>query len=233
MFEIGPTQPDLFSNAARNLESSFICKLDLLYGLTTRSGLMPEIPKKLDISAIQAAFDCFAEVGQLAVLQELKIRLLADKTKAIQESAYAFTVAETEDAVVKYFYDKDMISMAESQLIKTTRKIRNKILHCEFDSAIKHIEKLVGPLPGPSVTMVKLPENSSGEGILNAIFEGISKPRKVSEVSLKEAGLFGWLLDVTQRGGFKAAIEQFQRAISVINRLINETAKLDFEAAQK
>jgi hypothetical protein len=137
----------------------------------------------------------------------------------------------TEDAVIRYFSDKGLLSPDECKLIESTRKIRNKILHCEFDSAIELIEVLAGPLPGPSVTMIKLPDNTSGEEILNAVFAGVAAPQKVSDATLKEAGLFGWLLDVTQRGGFKVAVEQFRKALLIIDRVIAETARLDFETA--
>ena len=176
---------------------------------------------------VQRAFDSFAEVGRLAVLQELKVRLLANKTKEIQDSAYAFKVADTEDAVLKYFTDKKMISEDESKLIVGTRRIRNKILHCEFDAAVKLIEDVSGkPLSGPSVRVIKLAENASGEDILKSIMGEAVEPIEVKNTTLKEGGLFGWLLDLVQRGGFNEAITQFKRSLEVIDRLTTETAKI-------
>lgn len=176
---------------------------------------------------VQIAFDLFAEVGRLAVMQELKVRLLANKTREIQDSAYAFKVSDTEDAILKYFSDKKMLTEDESKTIVATRKIRNKVLHCEFDAAVKLIEAASGkPLPGPGVKVIKIAENATGEDILKSIFGDAIERKDVKDTTLKEGGLFGWLLDLAQRGGFSAAIEQFKKSLEVIDRLTSETAKM-------
>ena len=93
---------------------------------------------------VEKAFTEFSEVGRLAVIVELKLRLLTNKIEGIQEYAHVKSIAELESALLPYLVEKKLISEKEKVHLELSRKIRNKIFHCEFEAAVKHIEELRG-----------------------------------------------------------------------------------------
>jgi hypothetical protein len=191
--------------------------------------------------SIEQAFQLFAEVGKAAVLQELKVRLLASKTNEIKDSAHEYKVVKTEEAVVSHFLAKSMICDEEKDLIEKARQIRNKILHCEFDEAIKRIEELIGAaLPGPSVLAVKFENDSDGAAILRKLASSQAAKAEgpknyvttVDQLIPEEAGMFGLFLNAVQKGAFNAALEIFKKSNGIIERLITETAKPSFKPSR-
>lgn len=181
---------------------------------------------------IERAFGLFAEVGAQAVLQELKIRILASKTPETKNEAFAFTVAVTEEAVLNHYLALKMITQEEKTLIEKARGIRNKILHCEFDEAINRIRDLKpGAASGASVGIIKI-EGLKGEELLAAIFdqakaksEGRSDYKTIESVEKTEAGIFGWFLQAIQTGALAEARQIFQDATGIIERVISESSK--------
>ncbi len=166
------------------------------------------------------AIDNFAEVGRLAIRQELKMRLLANKTKEIKDSALAFKLEKVEEAVINHFKISQNISNAEIELLSTSRKIRNKILHCEFDTALKLIENHnKKPLQGPSVKVLHIGDKR-GQDLLDAIFYIANGSKSIEELTENEKDLFGWLMQIQQTGGFKEAYKTFIESNKIIERLI-------------
>lgn len=107
---------------------------------------------ELERHQTELSFEIFGEVARLAVLQELKIRLLADKTESIKDAAFEFHAFETEKKVIGLFSQLGHLEPEEAPLLSKTRAIRNKILQCEFSVAVKKIEDFIGSaLPGPNV----------------------------------------------------------------------------------
>ena len=166
------------------------------------------------------AIEGVAEVGKLAVTQELKLRLLANKTKSIENAAYENKVSDTEEAIVNHFQLAGKISSIEIAQLKISRQIRNKILHCEFDKALKLISELTGKkVDSPVVSVIKTTGLSTAE-FLSRMKEGLSKP--ITEFKYKEVGLFGWLMQMHGSGGFHEAIGIFKRTNAIIDRLIDD-----------
>lgn len=181
-------------------------------------------------SPVQISIDNFGEVAKLAAIQELKIRLLANKTKAIEESAYEYHVSETSKKIIEHFKSINSLTVAEADLLTKSQTIRNKILHCEFNEAVKRIEALVGSsAPGPSVQMIKFDPNIGGSALQdillaaqNAIATGQPGPhRDASTLSDNELGIFGGLINCAQRGALEMAYNIFKKSNDVLDRLMN------------
>lgn len=177
----------------------------------------------MDISVI--AVGQFSEVGRLAVMQELNTRLLANKTKEIEEAAFEYNLHKVEEAVIAHFKVKQLLSDDEEKLLKASRKIRNKILHCEFDTAMDLVCEFTGKTPKVPVEMVKFEPGTPGAELLELI-QDESKRKDVDTLSLKEGGLFGWLLQLVMAGILKDAREIFLSSNAVIDRLLDYEPKL-------
>jgi hypothetical protein len=177
----------------------------------------------------QPAIDMFGEVARLAGIQELKMRLLANKTKAIQDSAYELHVFETNKKITAHFISLGKLTDENAKLLSKSQTIRNKILHCEFNVAVKKIEELMGArTQGPSVQVIKIDPSASGEDLLNNIFAaqaaiatGKKGPHQsASEMNDRDLGIFGGLISSAQTGAMKMAIEIFQRSNAVLDELM-------------
>lgn len=178
---------------------------------------------------VQIAFEQFGEVSKLAAIQELRIRLLANKTESIEDAAYEHSVAATNAKVIEHFKSINAISESEIDLLLKSQTIRNKIFHGEFNEAVKRIEALLGaPAPGPTVKAIKVPKNSSGKQLLDLIFasqkaiaEGTVGPQEdVSQMGHGEAGIFGELLNCVQSGAMKMAYNIFIESNKLLDRLM-------------
>lgn len=91
---------------------------------------------------VEQAFNGFSEIGKIAVVIELKLRLLSKKFPEIQSSAHAIKISETESALLPLLLENEFITIDEQKHLEQSRKIRNKIFHCEFETAVKLIEEL-------------------------------------------------------------------------------------------
>lgn len=166
------------------------------------------------------AIENFAEVGKLAIKQELKMRLLANKTEAIKGSAFDKRFGNVEEAVIQYFRKGNHISQFEIDILTKSRQIRNKILHCEFDAAIKLIEEYnQKSLTGPSIKVLHVGD-LSGEDLLTKIKNFDLHARPVEQMNKQDAGIFGWLLQINQKGGFEEAFKIFNLSNKIIEGLI-------------
>lgn len=185
---------------------------------------------------IERAFTEFAEVGKTAVLIELKVRLLANKIEGLQQYAYAHHISETESALLPYLVDNGFISVLEKEHLEHSRKIRNKIFHCEFESAVKLIEKLRGqPLPSGTVVganISELPGTNILEKIMNfatAVQTGqeVEGAFKVDHTTTKKAGIFGWLIEAHSKGVLEEGQKIAQESLAVLDRVFDDLAKKD------
>lgn len=174
---------------------------------------------------VQDAMDGFAEVGRLAVLQELKIRLLADKTEAIKETSQARSASAPTNAVIDHFAKQNMLTPDEGKLIESTREIRNKIFHCDFLDAMILIERLIGEPLKPSG--IRVLQFKSGVALTD------EAPKCIRNIPKDEAGIFGPLIQMHSSNGFKLAAKKFEDAIRIIDRVINEAGRQDFEKGSK
>jgi hypothetical protein len=151
----------------------------------------------------------FSEAARMAALLELFVRHLADCTPQLRPVAMAHNLVTTEDAILAHF--APVLLPGESNAIRAARGIRNKLLHCEFWTALARIEG-TGRVPHrPPVTMVNL---ATGV-VLDAVDVGETEPR-----------IYGWVALGAAKGGFfEHADEAFSEALRAVKRLFGEAVQ--------
>ena len=191
---------------------------------------------------VEAAFNEFGEVGRLAVLVELKIRLLTNKITHLQDYAFSHSLSGTEAALLPYLLENKLISEEEKSHLELSRKIRNKIFHCEFEEAVKFIEELRGEkMQSGSVIGAKIDE-LEGDNILEKIIglagaiqsgKAAKGAFKIESKTTKFAGIFGWLIEAQTKELLVESQKIASQALSIIERVFETLAKQDFENARK
>jgi hypothetical protein len=152
-------------------------------------------------------FTQYKEAAGLGAVVELRMRLLASRTPALEKYAHDPNLESLEDKIHAHF-DKNF-SDEERAYLKRARGLRNKILHSDFKAAANIAQQFRGAeAQGPGVVAVKV---NSGE------------TTAVAEMSKRDAGVFGWLLECMQTGVFAEAIDIFEKAIDL--RIINPIYK--------
>lgn len=185
---------------------------------------------------VEDAFSAFSKIGQVAVLVELKFRLLANKIPEVQNYATAKNLSETEAALLPYLLEKGLITESESNHIELSRKIRNKIFHCEFESAVRLVEELRGSsLQHGSVTGARI-DDLPGSNILEKILnfatsvqtgKSIDGTFKVENESTKQAGIFGWLIEAHTKGLLIEGQSIANDSLKIIDRVFDSLAKIE------
>lgn len=159
----------------------------------------------------------FEKTAGRAVLFELKVRLLADKTKAISKLSDGFDFDRVYKAVCKEFAAK--ISTEDQEALKLAKKLRDHVVHAEFQKAFW---KLKPDMAGVRVIDVA---GLSGEQLLEKITRvqgGLEEAKPVPFA--KGAGKFGWLLEASTGSLLDEAYESCTKGIAVIDRISLETA---------
>ena len=159
-------------------------------------------------------FAAFRETAGWAAEYELRIRLLADKTPELETHSTARSMATVEDAVLKYF---DAVLDAEAKnRFKTVRDLRNKLLHCEFVSAVRYLTDLGVPKAKPVGKVVRnLPANLTVEALLAAIETATALPDDAPD----RGNLVLKLAEMAANGTLAEAATEFQRSIETLNQL--------------
>src|SRR6267378_3032845 len=80
---------------------------------------------------------------------ELRLRMLADKTPAIEHCSTARDMATVEKAIVEHFADR--IDEPDRTLLRVARQLRNKLIHGDFTAAVGKLEEL-GYRPQPAMS---------------------------------------------------------------------------------
>lgn len=183
----------------------------------------------MSLNPVQISFQAFGEVAKLAAIQELKLRLLANKTQVIADSAYEFHIHETSKKVVEHFKGLGKLTEIQANLLLKSQSIRNKILHCEFNAAVKKINELVGKkAAGPSVKILTVAPDATGEQLLEQIFaaqeclaDGLpGNVKDASELKDHEVGIFGGLINCVQTGAMEMAFKVFEDSNALLDELM-------------
>jgi hypothetical protein len=160
------------------------------------------------LSLSDLIFEQYSTVAGLASTVELQMRLLASRTPELERHAHSQNLDFLEQSIHDYFDSK--FNSEEKEFLRKTRGLRNKILHSDFKAASTKTNEITGAaLPGTSVFALKL---------------STSEVKPVSEMSKREAGVFGWMLECFQTGVFRDAESIFKRAIEIYRRVTFEVA---------
>jgi hypothetical protein len=145
------------------------------------------------------AFVDFANAAAMACLFEIKARLFADNTPALEKHK-----ADQLEALVKRIieHERDGILPEDEVLLKKCARFRNKLLHANFSQAAGTLLSFGVELDQGTVYLTKLEDASV---------------RKLSETSTTDGRVFGWMLEGKSSGVFREARKVFVRGIAFIN----------------
>jgi hypothetical protein len=112
------------------------------------------------------------------------------------------------------------LSDAELATLRMSRELRNKLLHGDFHEARERLQTLgVSVQSGGVRRMQILP----GESVLRSVEAGLANFEALATVSdmtsTREAGIFGWLLELANSGALNDAERVFLKANEIVDRL--------------
>jgi hypothetical protein len=144
----------------------------------------------------------------MAAILELRVRLLADKHLETRPQALARNLEDTEEAVIAHFAGS--LSAEDKALVRAARRVRNKLLHCEFWTAEERLLSL-----NMSVARSDIIAFSFDTGEERSLDQLTADP--------SDARVFPWVLNGMAPGGlFETAEQTFTEAINIIIRLLDQ-----------
>jgi hypothetical protein len=153
-------------------------------------------------------FNHYAYVAGQGAMMELQMRLLAGRTPELASYAHDQNLDGLELKIHTHFDSK--FTAEEKEFLKKARGLRNKILHSDFKAAATKTNELSPQRQaGPSVFALKL---------------STSEVRPIADMTKRDAGVFGWMLECAQTGVFKEAESIFAKANQIYKRVTFEAA---------
>ncbi|MEM7138941.1 MAG: hypothetical protein AAF500_20365 [Myxococcota bacterium] len=156
--------------------------------------------------------------GGAAVLLEVSLRKLCERYPESQRFAYADLEREVLPAVIAQFADH--LTDEDKHLLKWAVRLRNKIVHGQFQSLSDILEREFGMAVFRPVQSMELPDDSQGvRDALTSLVAGEGQDVH-DQHQKKEAGTYAWELEVILSGGLVKAMEVFGRGIDLMDRLV-------------
>jgi hypothetical protein len=158
----------------------------------------------------------FKEAAGEGAVIELKLRLLAAKVPALQKFAHAQKLEDVETEIANHF--GDALSAQDKTTLELCRKLRNKILHSDFRAAREKLQAL-GQNPA-SAGVVKLPlPNPTKAEAEKLISEALAGKAGIPVTNTSRDEIAGWLMEAGASGDFQLAVDEFQKAGAIVDRL--------------
>jgi hypothetical protein len=126
---------------------------------------------------------------------------------------------QIEDQIAVVFAGR--LTEADVETLRLSRQLRNKLLHGDFHQARERLHGLGVALRPGGVRKIQI---SPGDSVLQTIESGLANyealPTVSDMTSTQAAGIFGWLLELSQSGALKEAERVFLRANEIVDRLM-------------
>jgi len=132
-----------------------------------------------------------AAAGEGAVL-ELKLRLLAGKVPTLRKYAHQQNLGNIEDELATHF--GDALSVAEKDMLRLCRQLRNKVLHSDFYAARGKLGELGIDTQSGGVKMIPLPVATVEEFAkkIAGARAGTEGTNVADTLSTDEGSVYGW-----------------------------------------
>lgn len=144
----------------------------------------------------------FERAASKGCVLELRMRLLAGLVPELKRHATARRLEDTEDAIIAAF--TAALDEEESELLRSARRLRNKVLHCDFSKARAGLEGL-GHTP-------------RGDGAIGLDLN-TGETTAVRGSTTANGQVYGWLIELWMGGDFDAAHDVFEKASALVLRL--------------
>jgi hypothetical protein len=163
----------------------------------------------VDRSPFEGFLEQFKTAAAEGAVVELKLRLLADKFPELQKWAHAQELEKTEKKIEErfghYFSEDDKTTLTKC------RELRNKLLHGNFSVARKKLREL-GSNPrrgGVSTGKVYVADATGTVYVADTL-------------TTDPGGIYSWLLETGKAGDFQRAVEVFEKAEAILDRLAKD-----------
>lgn len=174
---------------------------------------------------VEQMFGLYKLAAGEGALCELRLRLLADKVPALEHLAHDRFLENIEKEVIVVF--AHCLNAAEIETLTETRRLRNKLLHGDFQAARERLAQLGAPLRAGGVVMFEL-QKVTGASMLEkveAIAGGEPGTLVASTSSTAQGTILGWLFELALSGDLHEAVKVFRRTVALIDRLADEADK--------
>lgn len=169
----------------------------------------------------QVFMDQYKVAAAEGALLELKLRLLADKTPPLQQSA-GQRLQDIEAHVAKEFGAS--LTEADKSTLEVSRQLRNKILHCDFSVAREKLKMLGVASQDGGVRKINVTNLSGTQVAAKLTAARANVPgtfEAVATLDTKNHGnVYGWLLEMGNSGDFVHSAQVFKTAAAIVDRLI-------------
>jgi hypothetical protein len=158
---------------------------------------------------------------------ELRMRLGGGITPKVCDLSIDTNLSVLKDAIIEHHAAK--LTTDDVALLTRACRLRNKLLHCEFSSARKHLQEHNPKTRDGGVIGLKVGENDSILELITKLRAGVDVGQKpMSSTTVKKlSDVFGWLLEMQGAGEFEEAIGVFQQAVAVLDKLPEPPPTLD------
>lgn len=165
----------------------------------------------------------FRQAAAEGAALELRTRMLCEAVPALRHLAHGTNLEDAESSLAAHFVGH--LSQEERALLSTARQLRNKVLHTNFRAAREKLRE-AGEQPGSGgVRLLSIDPAGDIRGQIEAALSSGAPGKAVADTaSTKEGTIYGWLLEMGMSGDFLLAERTFERAIQVIERLIEVNA---------
>lgn len=163
---------------------------------------------------IEKLFAAFRSTVAIGADMELRLRMLADKTPAIERFSTAKDMGTVEKAIIDHFGHQ--VTGSERTILRVARQLRNKLMHGDFTSAVAKLEELGYEKQPPAIKVLKVPEKLTVAGLLDALAG--AQPFAVDDAP-NSGHLVAWHLQLCADGSLVKAAEVFRKGVAIIDRL--------------
>lgn len=174
----------------------------------------------------------YKEAAAEGAVLELKLRMLCEAVPPLRALAHAGRLEDAENAVVAHFAAQ--LREGDAERLATCRRLRNKILHCDFRFARQKLADAGGEVGEGAIRLLRIPEDGMAfEQLVSALRDPTNSFQVVSSTSSTRDGtVFGWLLELGAAGDFLQAAKGFREAALILDRLayVNACAGRNEEA---
>lgn len=162
-------------------------------------------------------------------LYELFLRMLCEHVPELQEKSFARSLGNIEPDVARCFAAD--LTTDEAELLRRAKRLRDKILHCEFDDARRRLDQMGLRAAGDTIVRVDLPD---GFDIMSTIESAIagSAGTPVRSTDMRGGGFYGWLVEMAQSNSFEQAFDVFDTACELVQRLHEKNRQRMLEAQE-
>ena len=149
----------------------------------------------------------YARLAGIGAVYELRLRMLAEMRERTCHAMHEEAKTVEEAIIAEY-----RLADEDAGRLKTTRQLRNKVLHGAFREAKEKLKDLDIVVPAGGVHVVALSGPDAGQSEELAADGGTDS-------------IVGWLFECQSSGFFELAARAFSRSIEVLDRLRGQASE--------